>query len=153
MKPDLARIVAAFGLLVGSAIILTFAVAVILARSLVAAGAPVSPADAAVLGDVVAVLPFLFGFAGLGLLGAIGLFTDRSWGDRVGLLSAAIALVAGSLGLILLVIGRDPFATGRAASASLDGLGIVGVFTMLYLVVGAALAAARTTRGRHAAAI
>ena len=44
------------------------------------------------------------------------------------------------------VVGRDPFASTASARSTADGIGIVGAFTVLYLVVIVAVAVARLPR-------
>ena len=60
--------------------------------------------------------------------------------------TAIVAVVVGAIGLILLSIGRDPFASTAAARSTNDGIGIIGAFTALYLFIIVAVAVARLPR-------
>jgi hypothetical protein len=140
------RAVAGAILLVGGIIVAVSALSVILARTLVVAGMPIRSADAALLDDVVAVLPFVLAFAGANLAAAVGLLNGRRWADRVALGSAVVAVVVGGLGLLLVVVGRDPFAPVGSPGSNADGIGILSAFIAMYLVVVFALLAARAPR-------
>ena len=48
--------------------------------------------------------------------------------------------------MILLSVGRDPFASTASARSTDDGIGIIGAFTVLYLFVIVAVAVARLPR-------
>ena len=73
-----ARIVASLALLAGGFVVGVTILAIVLAQALVTAGASVRPADAALLADLIPLLPFIAGFAiaslaaGLGLLLGLG---------------------------------------------------------------------------------
>jgi hypothetical protein len=140
------RVVAGAILLVGGIIVAVSALSVILARILVEAGMPIRSADAALLDDVVAVLPFVVAFAGANLAAAVGLLNGRRWADLVALGSATVAVVVGGLGLLLVIVGRDPFAPVGSPGSSADGIGILSAFTVMYLAVVFALLAARAPR-------
>lgn len=134
---------AATGLVVGVATL-----AIVLARLLVNAGMPVHPGDLATLDDVVAVLPFVATFAIANIVGAFGLMAGAAWSDRLAFAVAGVGAVVGAFGLFLIVAGRDPSATGSAARAFAEGVGIVGTFTIGYLLVLGLVAAARRPVGR-----
>jgi len=146
------RLIAAIPLLIGGIVVAVSALAVVLARILVDAGMKVSPADALLLDDVVAVLPFVIAFAGASLVAAFGQLTGRSWADGLALGSAIVAVAVGGLGLFLVIVGRDVFAPVGSSGPS-DGIGILSAFVVLYLAVVLALLAAHAPRtGATAAA-
>jgi hypothetical protein len=136
-----ARVAASVLLLVGGFVVAVSALAIRLAQALVQGGMAVTPADADLLSDLVAVLPFFVAFAVINVLAAIGLLTSADWADSLATSTGAVATVGGAIGLLLVVAGRDPFAPGHTPSP--DGLGILLVFTGLYAIVLFALAAGR----------
>jgi hypothetical protein len=137
------RIVAGLLLLAGGFVVATTALAIAVAKLLVDGGVAVSATDARLLSDLVAVLPFVAGFAVVNVVAAIGLFAGRSWAPSVAGTAATIATIIGVLGLILVLVGRDPFAPITSAGPSTDGVEILATFTVVYAVVLMALAAAR----------
>lgn len=138
-----ARILASLLLLAGGFVVAVSALAIAMARLLVNAGMTVRPADAALLGDLVPVLPLIAGFAAINLVAAVGILLGKSWGDVTAFGASIVAVVIGAVGLVLIVVGRDPIASTSTSHSSADGIGIVGVFTVLYVVVIAALVVAR----------
>ena len=138
-----ARIFASVLLLGGGFVVGVTALAIGLARVLVDAGASVRPADAALLGDLVPVLPFIVAFAVVSLVAAAGLLVDRAWADTLAVGVSIVALVTGVTGLLLIVAGSDPFASTVSGHATADGIGIVGAFTVTYVAVLMAIAEAR----------
>lgn len=138
-----ARLVASVLLVAGGFVVAVSALAVVFASILVYRGMTVRPADAALLADLVPVLPFVVAFALANIVAAIGLLTGKSWADLAAAGSAVVAITAGAIGLTLVVVGRDPFASTAAARSAADGIGILGVFTVFYLAIIAALAAAQ----------
>jgi hypothetical protein len=104
----------------------------------------VRPADAALLGDLVPVLPFITGFAIASIVAGVGLQADLAGAETLAVGTSLVALVVGIFGTALIVVGRDPFAASGAGGSPSDGLGIIGAFTLTYLAVVVALAAART---------
>ena len=143
------RIVAGVLLVTGGFVVAVSALAIAMARVFVAAGMSVRPTDAALLEDVAALLPFIVAFALANLVAALGILGGRTWAETLALGSAAVAVTIGSVGLLLVVVGRDPFGpTASTAGPSADGIEILAGFTLLYLAVIVALLAARTPR-RH----
>ena len=140
------RIVASVLLVAGGFVVAVSALAVAFAKVLVDAGMAIRPADAALLGDLVPVLPLVVGFAVVNIVAAVGLLLGRSWADAVAFGAAVVAITLGTLGLILVVVGRDPFAPTVSARSTADGIGILGVFTLAYVAVIVALAMARQPR-------
>ena len=141
------RIVAGVLLITAGLVVAVSALAIAMARVLVASGMTVRAADAALLADVVALLPFIVAFAVANLVAALGLLGGRAWAETLALGSAAVAVTIGAVGLLLVIVGRDPFAPPAArAGPSADGIEILVGFTLLYLAVIVALVAARTPR-------
>lgn len=138
-----ARVVAGVLLLVGGFVVAVTALAIWIAQQLVQGGLAVKPADADLLADLVAVLPFFIAFAAVSVVAATGLLTSAEWADALATSTGAVATTGGALGLLLVVAGRDPFAPSAGHAASADGLGILLVFTVLYAIVLVALAAGR----------
>ena len=137
------RIVAGILLLAGGFVVGVSALAIATAKVLVDRGVAVSPTDAGLLDDLVAVLPFIVGFAAVNVAAAIGLLAERDWAPSIAGAAATIATITGFVGLVLVIVGRDPFAPITATGPSTDGVGILVAFTVLYAVVLMALAAAR----------
>ena len=141
-----ARAVASVLLIVGSLIVGVTALAIVMTKSLVDAGMAIRPADALLLGDLITVLPFIVVFAIVGLVAAGALLIGKPWSDDLAFGTAITAVAVGAIGLILLSLGRDPFASTASARSTDDGIGIIGAFTALYLFVIVALAVARLPR-------
>jgi hypothetical protein len=137
------RIVAGILLLAGGFVVGVSALAIATAKAVVDGGVAVSASDAALLDDLVAVLPFIAGFAAVNVAAAIGLLAERDWAPSIAGAAATIATITGFVGLVLLIVGRDPFAPITAAGPSTEGVGILVAFTVLYAVILMALAAAR----------
>ena len=141
MTISLSRLTAASLLLVAGVIVALTAFGIVVARLVVAAGLPpaVTPADVALLDDLAQLTPFVGAFAIANIVAAIGLASGSSWANRVATIVSAAAVGAGLFGITLLILGHDPFAAAQTARA-LDGIGILGAFSVLYGAVVAALA-------------
>lgn len=141
------RVVAGVLLTTGGLLVAVSALAIVLARILVAGGMVVRPADAALLEDLTALLPFIVGFALVNVVAALGLLGGRAWADNAALASAAVAVAIGTVGLLLVVVGRDPLGPpASTAGPSADGIEMLAGFTLLYLLVIVSLVAARAPR-------
>ena len=141
------RTVAGVLLTTGGFVVAVSALAIAMARILVAGGMAVRAGDAALLEDVTALLPFIVAFALANLAAALGLLGGRAWADNLAVGSAAIAVTIGAVGLLLVVVGRDPFGpSASTAGPSLDGIEMLAGFTLLYLAVIVSLVAARAPR-------
>lgn len=147
-----ARVVASLALLTGGFVVGVSVIAIAFARVLVMAGVTVRPTDAALLDDLVPVLPFIAGFALVSVVAGIGLLVDLAHAEALAIGTAIVAVVGGVFGLTLIVVGRDPFASTASATSTADGVGIVGTFTLIYLAVIVALGAARTRVARSSTA-
>ena len=141
-----ARAIASILLIGGSLLVSVTALAVVMAKLLVDAGMAVSSSDALLLGDLIAILPFLIAFAVAGFVAAVGLFAGRSWSDDLAFGTAIVAIAVGATGLILLVIGRDPAASAESARSTVETMAVIGAITALYLSVIVAVAVARLPR-------
>ena len=141
-----ARVVASVLLIAGSVVVGVMALAVVMAKLLVDAGMAISPSNALLLADLVTILPFVVVFAVVGLVAAAGLLRGKRWSDDLAFGTAIAAVAVGSIGLIVLSIGRDPFASPALARSTDDGIGIIGAFTALYLLIIVAVAVARLPR-------
>jgi len=137
------RIVAGLLLLAGGFVVAVTALAIAMAKVLVDGGIPVGGADVRLLNDLVAVLPFVVVFAVINVAAAIGLFAERDWAPSIAAAAATVATIGGVIGLVLVVVGRDPFARIGSTGPSTDGVEILVAFTVVYAVVLMALAAAR----------
>ena len=146
MSTHPARIFASVVLLGGGFVVGVTALAIAVATVLVDAGAAVRPADAALLADLVPVLPFIIAFAATSLVAAVGLAVEGAWGDTLAVGISIVGVVAGVTGLLLIVVGGDLFASTVTEHATSSGLGIVGAFTMAYVAVLVAVADARRPR-------
>jgi hypothetical protein len=153
MTTSRSRIVAGVLIATGGFVVAVTALAIALAKLMVDAGIPARPADAALLDDLFQVLPFIVGFALVSLLAAIGLFGERAWGATIATGAAVIAVVVGIVGLTLVVVGNDPFATtGASRAREGDGIGILFAFTGLFAAVLVALFVDRLPAGRRSSA-
>jgi hypothetical protein len=132
------RLVAAAALAADAVVVLGLAFAIGVTRVLVATGLQAAPADAALLDDLVAILPFVIAFGGAGVVASFGIVRGRDWADRLGLGVAIIGATVSSIGLVLLGVGRDPIATGQPA-ASLDAIAVIAAVLTADLVAMAAL--------------
>ena len=141
-----ARVVASVLLVAGSAFVSVVVLGVVIAKLLVNAGIAVSASNALLLADLVTVLPFIVLFAAAGLVAAAGLLRGKRWSDDLAFGTAIAAVAIGAVELILLSVGRDPFASTASARSTDDGIGIIGAFTLLYLIVIVAVAVARLPR-------
>ncbi|MFL5673878.1 MAG: hypothetical protein ACJ779_02635 [Chloroflexota bacterium] len=147
-----ARIVASLALLAGGFIVGVSVFAIVVAKVLVDAGMVIRPSDAALLRDLVPVLPFIGGFAVASLLGGIALLLERNAADALAIGTAVVGVTVGAIGTALVVVGRDPLA--HAGSSPSDGIGILAVFTAIYATVIVAILAARTrSAGRSSQAV
>src|SRR4051812_22503887 len=151
-----ARIVAGLALLAGGFIVGVSVLAIVFAQLLVGAGMFVRPADAALLGDLVPVLPFIGGFAVASIVAGFAVLAGHARADSIAIGTSIVAVVTGTFGLVLMVVGRDPFATSVRSASAADGIGIAGAFTLIYIIVLVALASTQTrlseTTGRAVAA-
>ena len=141
-----ARVVASVLLITGSVLVGVIALAIVMAKLLVDAGMAISQSNALLLSDLITVLPFVALFAVAGVAAAAGLLRGKRWSDDLALGTAISAVAVGTIGLSLLSIGRDPFASTASARSTDDGIGIIGAFTALYLLVIVAVAVARLLR-------
>jgi len=141
-----ARAVASVLLIVGSLIVGVTGLAIVVAKLLVDGGAAVSQSDALLLADLITVLPFMVVFAVTGFGAAVGLLIGTTWSDDLAFGTAIVAVIVGATGLILLTVGRDPFAPTAAARSTNDWIAILGAFTALYLFIIVAVAVARLPR-------
>ncbi len=141
-----ARVVASVLLTAGSVFVSVMALAIVIAKLLVVAGMPISSSNALLLADLITVLPFVALFAVAGVVAATGLVRGTSWSDDLAFGTAIAAAAVGAIELILLSVGRDPFASTASARSTDDGIGIIGAFTVLYLFVIVAVAVARLPR-------
>jgi hypothetical protein len=137
-----ARIVAALALLAGGFVVAVSVLAIAFAQILVDAGLVVRPADAALLSDLVPVLPFVGGFAIASILAGVGLLLGATAAETLAVGTSVVAITAGLIGIALVVVGRDPFAGAGTGSPS-DGVGIIAAFTVTYITAVVALAVAR----------
>lgn len=143
MTAQPARVVASLLLFAGALVSGTTALAIGIAKVLVDGGIAIRPSDAVVVEDLVALLPFVIGFALVNVLAGVGLLARATWADPVAVGAASVAVLTGVLGLGLVIAGRDPFAPVGSTGTSFEGLGILAAFTGLYALVLVALAAAR----------
>jgi hypothetical protein len=129
------RVLATILLLGGGFVVGVAALAIVVTRILVDAGLPVRPADAAMLNDLIPLLPLIGGFAAASAIAAVGLLLGRAWADSVAVVTAGVAVAIGAVGLLLIALGADPFASTVTSRSTADGFGIVGLYTVAYLAV------------------
>lgn len=141
MTVSFPRLTAAVLLIVAGGIVALTAFGIVVARIVIATGvrASVTPADVALLDDLVQVVPFVAAFAVANLVAAVGLIVGSPWADRLASTLAAAAVGIGLFAMSLLILGHDPFASVQSDRA-LDGLGIAGAFAATYGTVIVALA-------------
>jgi hypothetical protein len=141
MTTSYSRVAAAALLLVAGVIVALSALGIVVARLAVAAGLPraVTPADVALLDDLAQLAPFVGAFAVTNIVAAVALVSGSPWADRLATIVSAAAVGAGLFGITLLILGHDPFAAAQTGQA-LDGVGILGTFSVLFGAVIVALA-------------
>ena len=134
VNPSRSHIAAAVLLALGGMLAAVAAAAIVIASLAGRAGMAVQPADALLLDDLVAVLPFIVAFVVLDLATAGGLASGRTWAVVSASLVALGTVAIGALGLFLVVLGNDPsIVSGAARASEADGIGIIAAFTGLYL--------------------
>jgi hypothetical protein len=136
------RYIAGAALVLSGAIGAVIALAIAAVRILVAQGMAVTPADAALIEDLVAVLPFIVTFALGALVAALGVLQGRVWADRLGTGIGVVGATVAAVGLLLIGVGRDPLATNVAAVGPVDGLGILAVVFAIHVLAVAAISLA-----------
>ena len=140
MSIDPSRVLAAILLLGGGIVVGVTIFAIVVTKILVDAGVPVRPADAAMLDDLIPLLPLVGGFAATSVIAAVGLLLGRAWAEGLAVVTASVALAIGAVGLLLIALGADPFASTVTSRSTADGFGIVGLYTVVYLAVFALVA-------------
>jgi hypothetical protein len=134
---------AAVVLALGGAMLAVIALAIVVAKVVVDAHVPgvvATPQDVALLGDLVAVLPFVVSFAAANVAAGLGLLLGRRWAPRVARWVSGVAVSIGLLGLVLLIAANGPVASTQVAGASdPDGFAILSVFVCLYAWAAVAL--------------
>jgi hypothetical protein len=108
----------------------------------------ISASDRALLDDMVALTPFVGAFALVAVIVGFALLLDHPKADIAALAVAGSASAVGIAGLVLLILGNDPF-TAVPSDRALDGLQIVGTFTAIFAAVVVAVLVARATGGRR----
>lgn len=147
-----ARSIAGTALVLSGVISGVLALAIGIARILVAQGVAVTPADAMLIEDLVAILPFIITFALGAVVAAIGVLQGRVWADRLGTGIGVVGGTVAALGLLLMGVGRDPLTANAAITGPVDGLGILAVVFVIHAlaVMAISLAAGRETASRPA---
>jgi hypothetical protein len=136
------RYIAGAALVLSGAISGVLALAIGTARILVAQGVAVTPADAALIEDLVAVLPFIVAFAFGAVVAAIGVLQGRVWADRLGTGIGVVGGTVAALGLLLMGVGRDPLTANAAAAGPVDGLGILAAVFVIHALAVMAISLA-----------
>jgi F0F1-type ATP synthase membrane subunit c/vacuolar-type H+-ATPase subunit K len=108
----------------------------------------ISASDRALLDDMVALTPFVGAFALVAVIVGFALLLDHPKADIAALAVGGSAPPVGIAGLLLLVLGNDPF-TAVPSDRALDGLQIVGTFTAIFAAVVVAVIVARATGGHR----
>jgi hypothetical protein len=147
MTRSTARSIAAAILAASGVAVLVATLALAAAKLVIASGDPrvqVSAADAALLGDLVALTPFFTAFAVASLVSALAIALGHEWGDRLGTALATVATSVGTFAFVLVTLGHDPFTDGSRLASSANGLGVIATVTGLYVAVLVALAVAGT---------
>jgi hypothetical protein len=111
----------------------------------------ISAADSSLLDDMVALTPFVGGFALVAVIVGFGLIVAHPKADIAALAVAGAATAVGLAGLVLLILGNDPFAAVPSDRA-IDGLQIVGTFTAIFAAVVVAIVVAHATGDRQTSA-
>ena len=136
MPSSRSRLFAAAVLALGGGLLGSLALAIGVAKAVLTAGVPAvvaKPQDVALLGDLLAVVPFIVTFAAANLATAVGLALGRRWATGVARWVTGVSVASGLLGLVLLIAGSGPVSTGDAGrAADPDGLAIISLFVCLY---------------------
>lgn len=142
MPSSRSNLFAATVLALGGGLLAVTVLAIVVARSVIAAGLPsvvAKPEDVALLGDLFAVTPFIVSIAVVNLAASVGLATGRTWAPRVARWITGLVVAVGMLGLALLVAGSGPIQPGATGGSDPDGFAIVSVFVCLYAWAAVAL--------------
>jgi hypothetical protein len=145
MTRSLPRIAAAAVLAAGGALVAITVFGLVVAKFVIASGVPISPADAALLDDLIQLAPFMAAFAAASLVAAFALLTGRDWAHRLATAIATVATSIGAFAIVLVVLGHDPFTNRTSMASAADGLGILAFFTGLYAAVLVALSFSATS--------
>ena len=122
------------------------ALAIVIAKLLVDAGMAIRPPTPCCSRDLITRPPVHRRLRRRRCRRGRGLLVGNSWADDVASVPRSSRVAVGAIGLLLLVVGRDPFASTASARSTNDGIGIIGAFTALYLLVIVAVAVARLPR-------
>jgi hypothetical protein len=130
-------------LALGGGLLAVTALAIAVARVVVQAGllgVVATTGDVELLGDLVAVLPFIVAVAVANLAAAVGLATGRAWAPRVGRWITGVTVATGLVGLVLLIVANGPVPASNVTQASdPEGFAILSVFVCLYAWAAIAL--------------
>jgi hypothetical protein len=126
--------IAAALLTLGGSLAGAAALAIGVARLAVEAGFAPRSIDRLLLDDLTAILPFILAFVVVDLAIALGIIGRRSWAVASASILAFGVVALGSFGFGLILLGSDLLQGGTDRGAAVNGLGIVGAFTAIYLV-------------------
>lgn len=145
MSSSAPRLVAAFLSLAVGSLTLVAILGVYFANAFVDRGfGPISAADAALLDEVVVVLPVIAVFGAIVTAGGVALLVGMRWARPVVAAVSGTAFIAGVVGGVALSLGYDPFvAPGHGSTA--DGIGIVAVAAATQLAILVSLAFHRSS--------
>ena len=141
-----ARVIASVLLIAGSAFVSVMALGVVIAKLLVDAGMRHQPVQRSSACGPDHGPPVRRDLRRRGCRGGCRSLRGKRWSDDLAFGTAIAAVAVGAIELILLSVGRDPFASTASARSTDDGIGIIGAFTVLYLFVIVAVAVARLPR-------
>ena len=143
MPSSRAQQFAAAVLALGGALLAVTALALVVARVVLDANLPgvaASPQDVALLGDLIAIVPFVATVAAINLVAGLGLANGRPWAVRLARWVTGIAVTAGVFGLLLLIAANGPVPSTQVAAASdPDGFAILSGVVCLYAWAAVAL--------------
>lgn len=137
------RTFAAILLTVGAFLAASVALGFAAARAVLDGGLfEVTPRDAAIVVDLAAVAPFIAVYALAGLVAAVGILLETTWSTVVATSVAVVGIVASTIPVVVLILGRDPFAAIGSDRAA-DGIAMLGSVAIYYLAVVAFIALGR----------
>jgi hypothetical protein len=104
----------------------------------------ISASDAALLDEVVLLVPVIAIFGAIVTAGGVALLVGMRWARPVVAVLSGTAFIAGVVGGVALALGYDPFvAPGHGSTA--DGIGIVAVAAAIQLAILVSLAFDRSS--------
>jgi hypothetical protein len=141
MNSTRSRLAAAALLTLGGLFAAVGATVIVLARLAAGAGMVMRPADALLIDDLAALLPFIIAFVAIDLATARGVALGRAWAIAcASVLSLGTAAMA-AFGLLLVLLGSAPSTIASGSHGTGEAIGLIAGFAGVYLATLLALRA------------